>query len=143
MAEKSNKILHNAWTGMKNRCYNKNSPDYPTWGGRGIRVCDRWMDYEKFLEDMESTHKKGLTLDRIDNNGNYEKSNCRWVDRAVQNRNRRDNIVIEYAGKSMPLTTWSYEVGLKSSTLRQRYYVYGWRGDKLFQPLVTTYMGGH
>ena len=79
---------YRVWTGMKDRCYNSNSLQYSDYGGRGITVCDRWSDFTLFVEDM-GERPKGYTLDRIDNDGNYEPSNCRWTSRAIQQRNRR------------------------------------------------------
>ena len=74
---------------MKTRCINANSKSYKDYGGRGIKVCDRWHDVRNFIEDMYPTFKEGLMLDRINNNGNYEPSNCRWTTMTVQGRNTR------------------------------------------------------
>ena len=78
-----------SWQNMKARCLNPNNPRFKDWGGRGIEVCKRWMDFVNFLEDM-GEKPKGLTLDRVNNNGNYEPGNCRWTTRKEQRQNRRE-----------------------------------------------------
>lgn len=84
--------LYGTWWGMCSRCTDENSVSYPRYGGRGVRVCDRWLDpengYENFVSDM-GPRPTGFTLDRIDNDGDYEPANCRWADHVTQCRNRR------------------------------------------------------
>ena len=81
--------LYFVWQNMISRCYNKKDEYYKNYGGRGIKVCERWMDINNFIEDMYSSYKEGLTIDRINNDGNYEHFNCRWSTRSVQSRNTR------------------------------------------------------
>lgn len=81
---------YNCWRGIKQRCYNTNISTYKYYGGRGIKVCDRWLEsFANFIADMGSTWKEGLQLDRIDNNGNYEPSNCRWATVSQNQKNRQ------------------------------------------------------
>lgn len=87
---RGNHPLYSTWYMMRDRCHNPKNSRYENYGGRGIKVCDRWMDINNFIEDMYSSYQEGLTLDRIDVNGNYEPDNCRWATNQVQGRNSRD-----------------------------------------------------
>ena len=132
---KKNKIpsgLYNSWCDLRRRCNNKERADFKNYGGRGINYCFRWRNFENFRQDMGSSWKKGLTLDRIDNNKGYSPANCRWATRKSQCNNTRVNRVITWNNMKKTLSEWAEYLGIKSSTLRQRYYVYKWNIDKCF-----------
>jgi hypothetical protein len=119
---------------IKTRCYNKNNPAYKWYGGRGIKICDRWLEnIDNFIEDMGTSYYSGATLDRIDVNGNYEPNNCRWVDWIEQANNRRSNTTIEYKDRTQTLAQWVRELNLKPSTTRQRIYELKWSIEKAFE----------
>lgn len=124
--------LYGVWVDIKRRCFNKSRIDYINYGGRGITLCEKWLTFDGFKKDMGNGYKKGLTLDRVDNNGNYEMNNCRWVSRKVQSNNTRRNRYIEYNGITKTLSEWSEYLGIKRSTLGQRFYVYKWPLNKCF-----------
>jgi len=86
--------LYWVWTTMKQRCLNPKNPRYKNYGGRGIKIPPNWLTFENFYEDMSANYKRGLSIDRIDVNGNYEKKNCRWATQKVQQNNRRNNKII-------------------------------------------------
>lgn len=88
--------LYSVWLGMKTRCYNSKSYPYRNYGARGIKLSDEWAnDFLQFYKDMADGYEPGLTIERINNNGNYEKSNCCWITRNAQTRNRRCSIIID------------------------------------------------
>ena len=84
---------YQSWQGMKKRCLNPNQPGFKYWGGRGIKVCKRWLDFANFFEDM-GEKPKGLTLDRVNNNKNYCKENCHWATNEEQANNKRTNVIL-------------------------------------------------
>lgn len=116
--------FYRAWVNMKTRCTNPRVKYYERYGGRGIKVCEKWKTFDGFIDDMLLTYKDNLTLDRIDNNGDYSKNNCRWVTQKIQANNRKSNRLVTYKGITKTLTQWIDSLGLKSSTVRQRYYCY-------------------
>ena len=113
-----------AWKHMVMRCYNKNDKGFCNYGGRGIQVCDRWRNFENFYADM-GIAPKGLSLDRIDNNGNYEPPNCRWITMAQQNRNSRHNKNIIYNGQKKCIAEWAKTFEVNYQLFRRRIIVRG------------------
>lgn len=111
---------YQCWLDMKGRCYNKNNQRYHTHGARGITVCEEWRkNYQSFLTDM-GEKPDGKTLDRIDNNGNYTPTNCRWATPKEQANNRSTCIYVEYNGKTQTIAQWAEELGLTFSSLIKR-----------------------
>lgn len=129
---------HKIWRDMKQRCYNPKEPAYKDYGARGITVCVRWHNsYLAFLEDMGS-RPKGLTLERKDNDGNYEPSNCKWETRSENNRNKRTNHIIEYGGKKQCVTAWAEERGIKTQSLFNRLNRHGWSIERALTEKVNA-----
>lgn len=121
-------ITYKSWSVLRNRCLNSKDPAYYNYGGRGIKVCERWNSFENFLEDVGERPSKLYQIDRIDNNGNYEPGNCKWSTKKEQANNRRRSIIITYNGKSQSLIDWCKELNLKySSILRRRRMDKDWK----------------
>lgn len=115
---------------MMERCYRKKSCNYANYGGRGITVCDEWHNIEAFEKwAIENGYKDGLTIDRIDVNGNYEPSNCRWATKKEQANNRKNTVIIEFRGESHTISEWAEMKGINRSTLNNRIYR-GWDIEK-------------
>ena len=123
--------LYKVHENIKSRCNNKNDRNYPNYGGRGITYDRKWQTYKGFLEDMGSTWKPGLSIDRIDNNGNYCKENCRWATRKEQNNNRRTNRHIEFNKETKTLIEWVRYLGLNESRTVMRLQR-GWSVEDAF-----------
>jgi hypothetical protein len=115
-------VEYRLWAGMKQRCTNPSAPGWHNYGGRGIKVCQRWADsFEAFLEDMGRRPGEGYSIDRYPNqDGDYEPGNCRWATWKEQNRNKRDNRILEFGGKRRCVNEWAEVVGLPVSTLKKR-----------------------
>lgn len=98
---------YNIWQGMLARCYNINNKRFENYGGRGIEICKRWYKFNHFFSDMGKRPTPLHSLDRIDNDGNYEPENCRWATNKQQSGNRRSNVFIEFEGKTMTQIDWA------------------------------------
>lgn len=120
------KPLYNIWNLMFQRCYNASNPAYRFYGDRGIRVCQRWHDYESFVTDMSPRPSLKHSIDRIDGNGDYSPENCRWALQQEQTLNLRSNRIIEIDGVRKPLAEWARLNGIPKPTLEARLYRYGW-----------------
>ena len=123
-----NSRLYRIYNHMKDRCYRPNDKRYRDYGGRGIVICEEWKnDYLEFKNwALANGYRDDLTIDRINNDGNYCPQNCRWVDRFVQGNNTRNNHLLTFNGETKTLSQWSRESGLKITTIYMRIYQYGW-----------------
>ena len=124
--------LYNIWNGMKARCENKNVKQYVYYGGRGIKLHKSWKKFENFLNDMGQTYKNGLSIERVDVNGDYCKENCKWIPRNEQTRNRRNTHILVFNGVALSLNDWSKKLNIKYSTLQMRINQYHWPLDRAF-----------
>lgn len=116
---KSKSDIYSVWASMIQRCRDPNNKRWSSYGGRGISVCDRWLRFENFLADM-GERPKGLTLDRVDVNGDYEPSNCRWATDKQQANNTRYNVRIVFDGKDQTIAEWAQQIGIPMRTLWAR-----------------------
>lgn len=112
--------FYNVWSGMRQRCRDKNHISYYRYGGIGIKSCERWESFENFYADMFETYKPGLTLDRIDNKGDYCPENCRWVDWIEQAKTKSNSTMLDFDGESISLPTLARRFGISQKTLRRR-----------------------
>lgn len=131
---KYNNPIHKVWINMLSRCRNEKATYYKYYGGRGINVCKKWYKFENFYNDMYESYlkhtnkfgRKQTTLDRINNNGNYNKKNCRWATYSEQGNNKRDTIKI----KNKTISYWSKKLKISSNTIHQRKLA-GWSEEKI------------
>lgn len=122
--------LHDIWLSMRERCYRIHHPHFKSYGGRGISICDEWQDFRSFREwALANGYADNLQIDRIDFNGNYEPSNCRWVTPKEQQNNKRSNRFICYQGTRYTLTQLSEKIGMNKTTLKERLNM-GWDIDE-------------
>lgn len=128
--------LSTIFYGIKKRCYNPNSPAYKNYGGRGIKICDEWLQkngngFKNFYKwAISNGYKQGLTIDRINVNGNYEPSNCRWATAKEQSNNRRNNRIVIYKEKKYTLSQLSEYLNIKITTLSWR-LEHNWNENEL------------
>jgi hypothetical protein len=132
--------LYACWLSMIRRCTKTSHRQYQNYGARGIRVCDRWLNSPgSFIEDMWPTYRPGLSIERIDNNGNYAPENCKWADNFEQQRNRRNNVYLVFRGERKTISEWSRVTGLHRASIKDR-LDRGWSvDDALTKPRTNRY----
>ena len=131
---------YKAWDSMKHRCYNKNYHLYHRYGARGIKVCDSWVNsFENFLNDMGLKPTPSHSLDRINNDLEYSKSNCRWASISDQANNRSNNIHLTFNNKTLTCSQWAKTTGIKSATIRARIQRYGWSIEDALTKGATSF----
>lgn len=114
-------VEYHSWRSLKSRCYNPSNKKYPSYGGRGITVCHRWMDsFENFIADMGNKPTPRHTIDRINNDLGYSPENCRWATPKEQSLNTRRNVFFEFNGKRLTVSEWSEETGISRSCINHR-----------------------
>ena len=128
--------MYECWADMKRRCNNKNHKNYHQYGGRGITIDPRWNSFKNFLADM-GPKPENLTIERVDNNGPYCKSNCRWASMKEQANNKRTNVLITFKGETKTVSQWASELNMLAGTLYARIKDYGWSVEEA----LTTPVG--
>lgn len=119
--------LYVVWCGIKARCYNPAHKNYADYGGRGIRMCDAWRDsFAAFYSDMGDRPTKRHTIERKENDGDYEPGNCTWATRAEQNENTRQTRLLTFAGITLSIGKWANRLGMQRRTLGNRIDRLGW-----------------
>lgn len=129
--------IYSSWSAMLYRCRNPKCHAYKNYGGRGIQVCERWLEFTNFYADMGSGHWDGAQLDRVDPNGNYEPENCRWVTPAQNQRNRRSHKQVTYAGKDWSLPELCQHLGVSRRHVNSRLAI-GWDLEKALETPVKV-----
>lgn len=137
---KKNSPEREAWRNMRKRCYDPKNRRYKYYGGRGIRVCRRWMKFENFFADMGLRPSDQFSLDRKKTNGHYCKSNCRWATHLEQQNNRRDNVRIEFGGENLTLAEWARKLGGHPGMVWTRIHVNKWSVEKALTTPVDVKM---
>lgn len=130
---------YQSWAHMKSRCLLKTNRAYTDYGGRGIKVCDRWLRFENFLADMGIRPSPRHSLDRIDNSGNYEPGNCRWATAIVQANNSRKCRYLSFRGETLTASQWERRVGLPEKAISQRLN----RGWSIEKSITTKLRSSH
>lgn len=126
--------IHRIWVGMKSRCYNPNVPKYDRYGGRGIKICEEWLNNLTtfYIWAMANGYREDLMIDRIDNDGDYCPENCRWATNEEQCNNRENQIFLKINGERKTIAQWAKETGVRYGTIHARYNR-GWTGEKLIR----------
>lgn len=121
----SNTKFYRRWRAMVRRCTCPRDTSFYLYGGRGIRVCVRWLRFENFISDMGFPSDQSLQIERRDNNGHYTPSNCCWATRKAQGRNKRTNRLLSFRGLTKPMSQWAEELGVSYKALHMRLTRYG------------------
>lgn len=131
--------IYRIWDGICQRCLNPKTIKYKNYGGRGIKICDEWLNDSQVFYDwaINNGYKEGLSIERVDNNGNYEPNNCKWATVKEQNNNTRHNVLIAFEGKVQNIEQWAYEKGINHKTLWARVRKYGWSVEKALTKSVN------
>ena len=141
-----NKRLYRVYTNIKTRCFNNNNQDFIRYGKRNISICKEWLGTNGFsnFQDwaLNNGYKDNLTIDRINNDGNYEPSNCRWVDRTIQSNNRRTNLILEYNNKKDTLANWSRTLNIPYYYIQYRIYK-GKNIEQIIKEFKNDYLSRH
>lgn len=116
---------YQSWADMRNRCNNARHARFDNYGGRGIKVCERWTSFEAFLEDM-GLKPDGLTLERLNNDAGYSPDNCCWASYRQQNKNKQETVLYEYDGRKQSIEDWADEFEIPRTTLSHRIHHYKW-----------------
>lgn len=132
--------LYKCWHGIRLRCNNPQDQHYPLYGGRGISVCKEWDEsYEAFRDwALANGYADGLSIDRIDVDGNYKPSNCRWATNQEQQNNKRTNVYLTFNGKTQTIVQWAREVGINPVTLNARIRRYRWSVERALTEQVKS-----
>lgn len=134
---------YQSWNAMRSRCIHPRNKDFHNYGGKGITICERWLnDYDAFYDDMGEP-PIGFSLDRIDTNGNYEPNNCRWASAKEQQNNRRNNIIIAIDGISKTLGEWATLNSICPRKLRQRYVTHKVPLEIIFDKILPSHLWKH
>jgi hypothetical protein len=132
----TNTAIYRVWAAMRNRCQNPKVKSFNDYGGRGIKVCERWQSFETFLVDMGPRPSPEYQIDRIDNDGDYEPSNCRWAKRLEQASNKRNNRFITANGETLHMAEWARRLGCQPSAILYRIDRAGWsEADAVTTPI--------
>lgn len=134
-------LTYARWKSMMQRCHTKSSESFARYGGRGITVCERWHSFAAFLEDMGECPNSSMTLERDNNDGNYEPRNCRWAPKTEQSKNRSNCIKLTHNGITRNATDWAIAIGMSPNTLLMRLRL-GWSTERaLTTPLKPSGKG--
>lgn len=119
-------LEYKSWCAMIQRCLNPNNDAYYRYGGAGIAICDRWLSFPNFAADMGPRPGREYSIERINNSGNYEPSNCRWATVKEQSNNRKSNRVIAHDGLVLTVSQWAERLGMQGQTIAKRIDIWNW-----------------